>query len=238
MYFGNQQRCQLVIFTSLASAFLFSTSAVCATAEAQIALASGAPFSAIETHTTQGLIVSSFKVARASNGNTYQEIPARQGSVPNAIIRDYVGGREIYLNRQTKTYDIHLISSPPIKRAANNDAEIRESVARFSTQQPTHTDDADTEVQIEPLGTRMVNGRVELGTRRTYLRLPTSSKLRQKIWVTWWMPSLQLQAESDGYDESGKLVSSTEFVELHSEEPDASLFTIPDGYTPTSGMKR
>jgi hypothetical protein len=154
--------------------------------EAQIELIRGLPLEATRTQTvndeSNNYSVSG-RVARSSNGSTYEEYADhRTGEIFLIKIIDMVERRAIFLEVKRKFYSIQPMPDIKVGDAPSNEA-LQRNIELLRTSKPTHeSDDNGTETETTPLGFRTQKGLLEYGRRMTYSQLPTSSSLKAKIW--------------------------------------------------------
>lgn len=204
------------------------------TADAQlIPVMRGAPFQATKTLTInrpgEQYTVSSV-AARSSDGSTHEEIPdLRTGAPAYILIADVPGMRRIFLDVKRKLYTVSELTESFLSNAPAPD-QLQKRIDGLKTLTATHDSQDGYERTTTPLGFRTQDGFITFGSRTVYERLPPSSKLTEKIWETWWMPALSLDVEKVGIGADDKPVSTTKFTNIHTKEPDTSLFEIPAGY--------
>jgi hypothetical protein len=202
-------------------------------AGAQISAVKGTPFQA--TKTMSALSDGKFStishiVARNSNGSTYEEMPDRETGAPAMIIIcDAVNGRTIVLDVKLKFYTVTPAPSPPVPNAPSPE-EVQKSIEYVKTLKGSHTSQDGVETTV--LGVRTQEGFIESGQRTVMQTLPPSSKLKEKVWEIWSIPSLSITAETTGFDTDNKPVQTTKITNIQTTEPDPNLFEIPPGYLP------
>jgi hypothetical protein len=180
----------------------------------------------------------SCKVARSSSGSTYQEMPNNRTGAPAYImIQDAVGKRSILLDVRRKSYSINELSISSIPEARSPE-QVQKLIERIKTQEPIHGLQNGVNVTTTSLGLRSRDGVIEYGQRRVMERPPASSKLKEQIWETWWIPELNVQVEQSGFDANNKIAQTTKLSDIQRIEPDPQLFEIPRGYVPTSPPSR
>ena len=202
-------------------------------AQSGAAMVTGVPFSATVISTNgDPAQTSALKVARASNGSMYTELPPnprmRAGSV---TILDVPNRRSIFLDPNTKTYSVQPANVPRMNAGEVGDAQLRDRIEKYRAIPAKHFAEDGREGDTVPLGLRTVEGVAEYGTKTTYTKLPETSGLRQKVWEQWYAPALYLTAEKTGFDDAGNAVWSTRYTDIKVTEPDAQLFAIPQDYT-------
>jgi len=204
---------------------------------AQISPVAGAPFTATRVHTSPDGVTVQAKIARASNGSVYEEIPdVRPGHLPLASILDIANHRRVFLRGDTKTYTVQPDHTVP-RTLDVSDAAVQERVERFRGLPPRHDVDGEQEADVVPIGLRVVEGQTEYGMRRTFVKLAATSKLRERVWEMWDRPSLMLTVETVGIDDAGRPASITKLTNIQAVEPDARLFEIPADYTPSTPQR-
>jgi hypothetical protein len=210
---------------------------VCAGNARAQAMVKGVPYSVTIVHTNAEMSRTAIqKVARASNGSTYMEwVDVRPGHHSMVSILDVPNRRRITLLTDTKTYTVEPAAIPTMPDGQTDDAQLRDRIEMYRKLPTQHFANDGTEGDLVPIGFRTVDGRVEYGSKRTYTKLSPTSGLRQKVWDSWYVPSLYLESEKIGYDDAGNAVNVTKATELQAAEPDAHLFAIPADYTPASG---
>lgn len=203
-------------------------------ADAQLALIQGAPFTATRTRVIndgeQSYSVSG-RVARSSNGSTYEEMPDHKtGEIFLIAIWDVPGQRSVLLDLKRKQYSVKP-QSVRVGQIASGDA-LRDQIEYLKTLKPYQTAmDNGTTGEVTPLGFRTQDGFVEFG-RRTVFELRPTSTLKSKVWEEWTVPALQLTVENTGFNAEGKPASVTRLTDIQTKEPDAHLFEIPSDFTP------
>jgi hypothetical protein len=210
-------------------------SVVAGGARAQIDMIKTAPFEAVRTisHAGSEHFTVSCKVARRSNGSTYQEMPdSRTGSTAYIMIQDAPGKRSILLDIRRKSYSITELSISSIPEARSPE-QLQRLIERIKTQEPIHGLQDGVNVTTTSLGLRTRDGFIENGQRRVMERPPASSLLKEQIWETWWIPALNVQVEQSGFDADNKVAQTTKLTDIRRTEPDPRLFEIPPDYVPS-----
>jgi hypothetical protein len=201
-------------------------------AAAQISIVKGAPFQATKTMPVLSggkFSTVSHIIARSSNGSTYEEMPDRETGAPAMIIvRDAVNGRTIVLDVKLKFYTVASTPFPSVPDAPSPE-EVQKSIEYVKTLKGTHTSQDGVETTV--LGVRTQDGFIESGQRTVMQILPPSSKLREKVWETWWIPALSITAETTGFDADNKPAQTIKITDIQTKESDPSFFEIPPGYT-------
>jgi hypothetical protein len=201
---------------------------------AQIPLIKGSPFEATKTRTVS-LPDDSFsvsgRVARSSNGNTYEEIPNSKTGEINAIrIVDVLEQRSIFLDVKRKFYWIQPISLSPVGDAPSKEAS-QKNIEFLRAWKGAHTSDNGVETETTPLGFRTQEGFLEFGRRIVFDRMPSSWSLKEKVWEDWSIPALAITVENTGFDNDNKPSNITRLSNIRTTEPDPHLFEIPPGYS-------
>jgi hypothetical protein len=167
-------------------------------------------------------------VCRDSQGRTYHqvnlpEIVAGSGNSPRAVmINDPVAGVDYMLDPAHKTY--RKFVRPKGKGFQGNPPQFR-----GGNPNPASTTD---------LGFQTIGGLSCKGTRFTHT-IPAHSPLgnEQALTVTtdrWYSPDLSIDIQTQTTDPSRGNTSTT-VSNISRNEPDASLFQVPAGYTEQQG---
>jgi hypothetical protein len=200
---------------------------------AQIAMTRGAPFEATRTVSVNRpgeQFTTSCTVARSSNGSLYQEVPDNKTGTPGLIlISDVPGRRTIVLDVKKKFYTIGELSLSSVSDGPSPE-DVQKRIDQSKTQQPIHSSQDGIDITITPLGLRTQEGFIENGQRRVMSSALPSSKLKEKIWESWWIPALNINVENTAFDDDNKPVQTTKLTNIRTIEPHPSLFEIPPGY--------
>ena len=169
-------------------------------------------------------------VCRDSQGRTYSqvnlpEVVSGPGNSPRIVIRDPVGGVDYMLDTTHKTYlkITHPVRKPPVGNGGNG--------PRFPGGGPNAGATTD-------LGFQTIAGLSCKGTRFTRT-IPAHGGLgnEQPLQVTterWYSPDLSIDIQTQTTDPSRGNTSTT-VSNINRNEPDASLFQVPQGYTLQQG---
>lgn len=166
---------------------------------------------------------------RDSQGRKYSQmnLPAvvsGSGDSPRAItISDPVAGVDYMLDPKHKTYRKFVVPSP--KSSGGNPPQFKGGNPNPGT--------------VSDLGYQTIGGLSCKGTRTTRT-LPAHSGLgnEQPLTVTterWYSPDLSIDIQTQTVDPSRGNTSTT-VSNINRNEPDASLFQVPAGYTLQSGV--
>jgi hypothetical protein len=205
-------------------------------ARAQLGLIKGSPCEATKTKTVSlpddSFSVSS-RVARSSNGSTYEEVPSRKtGEIVLIHILDVPGKRSIILDVKRKFYWIQPMSLPPTSNLSSAEA-LQKYIEFLKTWKGDHTSDNGVETERIPLGFRTQDGFLEFGVRTVFDHLPSSWTLKEKVWEDWSIPTLAIPVEKTGFDSNNKPDQITKYSNIQTTEPDPHLFEIPQDYSPS-----
>jgi hypothetical protein len=203
-------------------------------ARAQLGVIKGSPCEATKTRTVN-LPDDSFsvsgRVARSSNGSTYEEMPNHKtGEIDLIQIFDAPGQRSITLDVRRKLYWVQP-QSLSIGTLSSAEA-LQKHIEFLRTWKGDHTSDNGVETERIPLGFRTEDGFLEFGVRRVIDHMPSSWTLKEKVWEDWDIPTLAIPVEKVGFDSNNKPDQIIKYSNIRTTEPDPHLFEIPRGYSP------
>ncbi|MGA7238493.1 MAG: hypothetical protein WBY44_22610 [Bryobacteraceae bacterium] len=206
----------------------------------------GAPYSATEVSSSQQVLANGNVIQRQSQTNFYRDGQGRTRSemtmkhadgttTSHVTIHDPVAGVSHDLNPQSKVSRDMNFHAPPA--GANRQGGPRgggPGANRAMVQRRT----SDPNVTTENLGTQTINGVSATGTRITRT-IPAgaegNSMAIQIVHETWMSDDLKVPVMIKHTDpRSG--TSTTQLTNILRAEPDASLFTVPAGYTVQKGQ--
>jgi hypothetical protein len=203
----------------------------------------GTPYSATEVSSSQQVLANGNVIQRQSQTNFYRDGQGRTRSemtmkhqdgttTTHVMIHDPVAGVMHDMDPQNKVTRDSNFHVPPANRQgvlrAGGPGSNRAMVQR-------HT--SDPNVVSESLGTQTINGVSATGTRMTRT-IPAGAEGNslpiQIVHETWMSEDLKVPVMVKHTDpRSG--TSTTQLTNIVRAEPDATLFTVPSGYTVQKG---
>jgi len=169
------------------------------------------------------------RVYRDGEGRTRKEIlrdtaePERVGQI---TISDPNSGVTYYLNPSDHAVRKQVVKKPA---AANN----REYTPQLSRRPSPAVEAMKPEIKSESLGERTIEGYRTMGSRTTITHPAGAFGFERpviEVWESWTSPALHATLLSTRDDpRTGKIV--TRLTEISTDQPSASLFQIPPGYT-------
>jgi hypothetical protein len=205
----------------------------------------GAPYSATEVSTSQQVLANGNVIQRQSQTNFYRDGQGRTRTemtmkhpdgttTSHVMIHDPVAGVAHDLDPQNKVARESNFRTPPAG-ANRPQGAMRGGPGANRAMVERHT--ADPNVVTENLGTQTINGVSATGTRMTRT-IPAgaegNSLAIQIVHETWTSDDLKVPVMVKHSDpRSG--TSTTQLTNIVRAEPDASLFTVPSGYTVQKG---
>lgn len=205
----------------------------------------GAPYSATEVSSSQQVLANGNVIQRQSQTNFYRDGQGRTRSemtmkhqdgttTSHVMIHDPVAGVSHDLNAQSKVSRDMNLHVPPAGANRQGGPRGGPGANRAMVQRRT----SDPDVTTENLGTQTINGVSATGTRITRT-IPAgaegNSMAIQIVHETWVSDDLKVPVMTKHTDpRSG--TSTTQLTNIVRAEPDASLFTVPAGYTVQKGQ--
>jgi hypothetical protein len=198
----------------------------------------GAPFTAHEKSTFQTNGKTSMEtsvLARSSDGSLYFSRFA-EGIVKYSVtIEDVPNHRSIRINPRNHTYFIQPLSPGPILTVDQEKTSLQQmQQAKAYDGQTKPIGNSENTIRNTALGTREENGFTLYGRQSE-----TVMQTGFRILIEQWEADLGVVVRSSSLQSGTVDHQETQIVtDLRREEPDATLFRIPDGYTEVSPPSR
>ena len=202
---------------------------------------SGRPFSATQTNKTVQTLGDGTEISNSSSTQLYRDVLGRTrtestvGAVKVVVVRDPVNNFILRMNPDTKEAIRTVVGGRGGRGVAVSD-EPRITTAPAAKKKGR----AGNQVTNEDLGVETVNGVLATGTRRTQTIPAGQIGNNRDIHVVnerWYSEDLQMLIKTVNSDPRFG-VTTYELTDISRDNPDASLFQVPAGYTVTDTPAR
>ncbi|HKD08177.1 MAG TPA: hypothetical protein VKB79_19915 [Bryobacteraceae bacterium] len=212
-------------------------------------LVTGAPYSAVEVVQQQETLADGNSIVHNRQSNVYRDSsgrvrteetitpPASSGKQPYtmATILDFVGGHRYVLDSSTMTAYESPLHAPPAPGQGAANAMARRGGVQSDAARPNNS--ANPNVVRTTLSPQSVNGVMASGTQHVET-IPAgaigNARAIQTTRVTWISTDLKVPVQIKSTDPRFG-ATDMELTNIVQAEPNASLFTVPAGYTVKTG---